>query len=80
MAAERSVVWVKKVIYFGGFCSLYSHCIRKSISLMFMSSRERGIYAFVAKLSDRSLCWSLAAMLLSIRIGTNSLNSFDFYF
>ena len=47
---------------------------------MFMSSRERGIYAFVAKLSDRSLCWSLAAMLLSIRIGTNSLNSFDFYF
>ena len=29
------------------------------------------MYAFVAKLSDRCFCWFPAAMLVSIRMGTN---------
>ena len=35
MPAENAVVSVKKVTYFGGFCHLNSHCMRRSINLMF---------------------------------------------
>ena len=38
MTAERAVMLVKKVTYFGEFGYLESSCIRKSIILMFLSS------------------------------------------
>ena len=38
MTAERAVMLVKKVTYFGEFGYLDSSCIRKSIILMFLSS------------------------------------------
>ena len=40
MPDGRAVVWVlvKEVTSFWGYCYLNSHCIRKSITLMFMSS------------------------------------------
>ena len=42
LTAERAVMLVKKVTYFGEFGYLNSSCIRKSINLMFLSSsREK---------------------------------------
>ena len=38
MTAERAVIQVKKVTFFEEFCYLNSSSIRKSITLMFMSS------------------------------------------
>ena len=51
----------------GGFCYLNSPCIRKSITLMFMSSNERWVPVFVTKLRDRCFFWHPAAMLLPLR-------------
>ena len=38
MRAERAVIWDKKVTFFEKFCYLNSSSVRKSITLMFMSS------------------------------------------
>ena len=40
MTAKRAVMLVKKVTYFGEFGYLNSSCIRKSIILLFLSTRE----------------------------------------
>ena len=37
MTAKRAVMHVKKVTYFRKFCYLNSSCIRKRITLMFVS-------------------------------------------
>ena len=63
MTAERAVMLVKKVTYFGKFGYLNSSYSRlKSIILMFLSSsRDKSVHAFVAKLSDRCFSWFPAA-------------------
>ena len=38
MVAERLIMYIKKVAYFGGFCFLNNLYIRKSTSLRFMGS------------------------------------------
>ena len=40
MMAKRAVMQVKEMTYFREFCQLNSPCIRKSITLMFMSSSK----------------------------------------
>ena len=70
MTAERAVVLVKAVTYFGEFGYLNNSCIRKSIILMLLSS-SREIHPFIAKLSDRRFCWFPAAMLVPIRMGSS---------
>ena len=61
MTAERDVMLVKKVTYFGEFSYLNSSCLRKSIILMqvLSSSSNKFMLPIVAlqKLSDRSFCW-----------------------
>ena len=51
----------------GGFCYLNSPCIRKSITLMFMSSNERWVPFFVTKLRNRCFYLHPAAMLVPLR-------------
>ena len=70
MTAERAVMLVKEVTYFGEIGYLKSLCIRESIILMLLSS-SRDLHAFVAKLSNRCFCWSPVAMLEPIRMGTS---------
>ena len=53
MTAERAIILVKKVTYFGEFGYLNSSCIRKDIILMFSISSRDKFTLFVAKLSDR---------------------------
>ena len=53
MTAERAVMCVEKVTYFGEFCHLSSSCIRKSITLIFMSSsRNRFTLLYQNSVSD----------------------------
>ena len=63
MTAERAIMLVKKMTYFGEFCYLNSSCSRKYITSMF--------HAFVAKLSNKCFCCFPATMLVPIQMGTN---------
>ena len=40
---QRTVMYVEKATYFGKFCYLNSSCIRKSITLLFMSSSRNSL-------------------------------------
>ena len=40
---QRTVMYVEKATYFGEFCYLNSSCIRKSITLLFMSSSRNSL-------------------------------------
>ena len=60
--------------YLRKFCYLNSSCIRKSITLMFMSFSKNKIHAFVAKLGNRCFCWFPSVMLELIQVN-NSMAS-----
>ena len=77
VTAERSVMLVTKVIYFGKFGYLSSSCIRKCIILMFLSSsREKFTLLqqnLVTKVSVgfRRLCWCRSRWAPAWRLRTN---------
>ena len=56
LKAERDVMLVKKLTYFGEFGHLKYY-------FNVLKFNKRKIHAFVAKLSDRCFCWFPAAML-----------------
>lgn len=47
-----------------------NYCIRKCITLMFLSS-SRDEFTPVAKFSDRCFYWFSAAILVPVQMGTN---------
>ena len=53
---------------FEEFCYQNSSSIRKSITLMFMSSSRSKFTLFIAKLGNRCFCWFPSAMLELIRM------------
>ena len=57
---------VKKVIYFGAFCYLNGHCIRKSITLMFMSSLRD-----VILLSLQNKTWLMFLLVSGCHVGAH---------
>ena len=69
MTAERAVMYVKKVTYFGKFCYLNSSCIRKRITLMFMRS-SRINSRFSTKTRQQMFLLASVAMLVPIQVGT----------
>jgi len=77
MTAERAVMYVKKVTYFGEFCYLNSSCIRKSITLMFMSSsRNEFTLLYQNSVTDvfvgfRPPCWCPSGWAPAWRLLTN---------
>ena len=64
LKAERDVMLVKKLTYFGEFGHLKYY-------FNVFKFNKRKIHAFVAKLSDRCFCWFPVAMPELIRMGSN---------
>ena len=74
MTAERAVLLVKKVTYFGevGYQFMYQEKYYFNV----FEFLERYIYAFVAKLSDRCFCWFPAAMLVLVWMSTSKASPY----